>query len=101
MQPYFRSSDYNYDAAKKASGNVAGLCSWCKAMCTYHEVAKVVEPKIATLKASEAELKVCFFFFTVRLLPLSATLLKEKSLSCKWVAPMARWPKWWSPNSPR
>lgn len=57
-QPYFRSTDYNYDAAKKASGNVAGLCSWCKAMCTYHEVAKVVEPKIAALMASEAELKV-------------------------------------------
>lgn len=37
---------------------MAGLCSWCKAMCTYHEVAKVVEPKIAALKASEAELKV-------------------------------------------
>lgn len=64
MQPYFRSSDYNYESAKKASGNVAGLCSWCKAMCTYHEVAKVVEPKIATLKASEAELKVRFFSYS-------------------------------------
>lgn len=27
-------------------------------MCKYHEVAKVVEPKIATLRAAEAELKV-------------------------------------------
>ena len=27
-------------------------------MCTYHDVAKVVEPKIATLRAAEAELKV-------------------------------------------
>ena len=61
LQPYFRSTDYNYESAKKASGNVAGLCSWCKAMCTYHEVAKVVEPKIAALKASEAELKVRLF----------------------------------------
>jgi hypothetical protein len=26
-------------------------------MCRYHEVAKVVEPKIATLRAAEAELK--------------------------------------------
>lgn len=28
-------------------------------MCKYHEVAKVVEPKIATLRAAEAEFKVC------------------------------------------
>ena len=27
-------------------------------MCTYHNVAKVVEPKIASLRAAEAELKV-------------------------------------------
>lgn len=27
-------------------------------MCKYHEVAKVVEPKIAALRAAEAELKV-------------------------------------------
>jgi hypothetical protein len=27
-------------------------------MCKYHTVAKVVEPKIATLRAAEAELKV-------------------------------------------
>lgn len=27
-------------------------------MCTYHEVAKVVEPKIKSLREAEAELKV-------------------------------------------
>ena len=27
-------------------------------MCKYHEVAKVVEPKIATLRGAEAEFKV-------------------------------------------
>jgi hypothetical protein len=27
-------------------------------MCKYHEVAKVVEPKIAALRAAESELKV-------------------------------------------
>lgn len=36
----------------------AGLCNWAAAMCKYHEVAKVVEPKIAALRAAEAELKV-------------------------------------------
>eukprot|EP00898_Chlorokybus_atmophyticus_P005691 jgi/Chlat1/6122/Chrsp409S05665 len=57
LLPYFSAPDFTYESAKKASGNVAGLCSWCKAMCTYHEVAKVVEPKIIKLHESEAELK--------------------------------------------
>lgn len=58
LQPYFAAPDFNFESAKKASGNVAGLCNWAEAMCTYHEVAKVVEPKIATLREAEAELKV-------------------------------------------
>jgi hypothetical protein len=40
------------------AGNVAGLCNWSESMCRYHEIAKVVEPKIAALHAAEAELKV-------------------------------------------
>ena len=58
LEPYFNAPDFNYDSAKKASGNVAGLCNWAEAMCTYHNVAKVVEPKIATLREAEAELKI-------------------------------------------
>jgi len=57
-QPYFSGPDFNYESARKASGNVAGLSNWAAAMCKYHEVAKVVEPKIATLRAAEAEFKV-------------------------------------------
>ncbi len=41
----------------QASGNVAGLCSWAEAMCTYHEVAKEVEPKIQALSLAEGELR--------------------------------------------
>ena len=41
----------------QASGNVAGLCNWAEAMCTCHNVAKVVEPKIEALRAAEAQLK--------------------------------------------
>lgn len=40
-QPYFEAPDFNYESAKKASGNVAGLCNWADAMCKYHAVAKV------------------------------------------------------------
>jgi len=42
----------------QASGNVAGLCNWAAAMCTYHDVAKVVEPKTVALRGAEAKLKV-------------------------------------------
>ena len=38
LQPYFAAPDFNYEAAKKASGNVAGLCNWAASMCKYHEV---------------------------------------------------------------
>ncbi|GBG77441.1 hypothetical protein CBR_g23890 [Chara braunii] len=58
LQPYFMASDFTYEAAKKASGNVAGLCSWTRAMCAYHEIAKVVEPKIQKLRDSEQQFKV-------------------------------------------
>ena len=42
----------------QASGNVAGLCNWAEAMCTYHAVEKDVAPKISKLRAAEAELEV-------------------------------------------
>ena len=57
LMPYF-TEDFTFDMAKKASGNVAGLCNWAKAMVTYHTVAKVVEPKIVALRESETELKI-------------------------------------------
>lgn len=44
LQPYFAAPDFNYEAAKKASGNVAGLCNWAHSMCKYHSVAKVHAP---------------------------------------------------------
>lgn len=56
LQPYFRSPDFNYSSAKKASGNVAGLCNWAESMCKYHIVAREVEPKIIRLKESQKEL---------------------------------------------
>lgn len=58
LQPYFNAPDFNYQSAKKASGNVAGLCNWARSMCDYHQVAKFVGPKIAKLRQAEAELSV-------------------------------------------
>lgn len=58
LQPYFNAPDFNFESAAKASGNVAGLCNWAEAMCSYHNVAVVVEPKIQALREAEAELKV-------------------------------------------
>lgn len=58
LQPYFAAPDFNFEAAQKASGNVAGLCNWAEAMCSYHNVAVIVEPKIQALREAESELKV-------------------------------------------
>lgn len=58
LMPYFNAPDFNFESAAKASGNVAGLCNWAEAMCSYHNVAVVVEPKIYALREAEAELKV-------------------------------------------
>ena len=35
---------------------MAGLCNWAAAMCSYHAVAKEVEPKIVALRDAEARL---------------------------------------------
>ena len=44
--------------ASQASGNVAGLCNWAAAMCSYHAVETEVQPKIVALRGAEAELYV-------------------------------------------
>ena len=57
LYPYMAADDFNYADAKKASGNVAGLCIWIKAMCTYTFVAKVVRPKMEEQKVAESKLR--------------------------------------------
>ena len=50
LYPYRCAPDFTFADAKKVSSNVAGLCVWVNAMCTYVEVAKVVKPKMEALQ---------------------------------------------------
>jgi len=58
LYPYDSAEDFTYGDAKKASGNVAGLCTWVKSMILYTWISKEVKPKIAKLKAAESKLSV-------------------------------------------
>jgi len=56
--PYLEMDDFTTEMAAKASGNVSGLCDWCRAMVNYYFIAKFVAPKIEALKVAEAQLSI-------------------------------------------
>ncbi|CAG7714181.1 unnamed protein product [Allacma fusca] len=56
MDPVTSMEDYNYDNAKRVCGDVAGLCSWTRALGAYYSVNKVVLPLKMNLAQSEGKL---------------------------------------------
>lgn len=58
LDRYIEMEEFSPAAVRKASVACEAICMWVRAMHTYHNVAKMVEPKKVVLAAAQAELDV-------------------------------------------
>ncbi|RLN44872.1 hypothetical protein BBJ28_00009701 [Nothophytophthora sp. Chile5] len=58
LDRYIEMEEFSPAAVRKASVACEAICMWVRAMHTYHNVAKMVEPKKIVLAAAQAELDV-------------------------------------------
>lgn len=56
LQPYMELEHFNPAVAKNASTAAEGLCTWVRAMTSYHEASKVVKPKLEALSLAQAQM---------------------------------------------
>ncbi|CCW70907.1 unnamed protein product [Phytomonas sp. Hart1] len=57
LLPYLWMEGFTADAARKACGNVAGLCTWVSSMYKYINIAKIVAPKKEALRIATIKLR--------------------------------------------
>lgn len=53
LDPYLNVKDFNVDRAKTVANAAVGLCSWVKAMHSYHAAALVVAPLLSALQTKK------------------------------------------------
>jgi hypothetical protein len=53
LYPYLAASDFNVQAATRASADAGGMCVWVRAMAAYAEAQRQVQPRLALLARAE------------------------------------------------